>query len=87
MKVIVKNTIEDFFELEQRIHNAMIQNIEDYNAVQWAEPLYSVDKTLIACSVDTEGVRGSIIQNVLKANEEIIEIYSNDEFWVEQTSL
>ncbi|HQQ39853.1 MAG TPA: hypothetical protein PKY72_06100 [Bacilli bacterium] len=78
MKVIIKNTIEDFSELEQRIHNAMAQNIEGYkdNTKLWAEPLYSLDKSLVACAVDTEGLSGEVIRNVLLPDEEIVEIES-----------
>jgi len=84
MKVVIFNNIEDFEKLENTIHEALMV-IDGYtdNTKEWAEPIYSVDKSKIALLVEADGIRGEIINRIIQ-DFEFTEILTTDKFWFEQ---
>ncbi len=85
MKVVIKNSMESFAELEQKINNAL-KSIKGYCADKWASPIISVDKTQYACPVEIEGMRGEIMAEALQG-EVISEIERSDEFWFKKIDI
>ena len=83
MQVIIFNNIDDFNQLEQSIHNALKLGIENYNAERWAEPIYSLDRTKIACPIELEGQRGAIIQPLIEGYE-ITDLQPDNTEWFEK---
>jgi hypothetical protein len=82
MKAVVFENLEDFNAFESILHQAMKESVENYIAEKWAEPIYSLDKTLIACPIETDGLRGEIcLQNSIGL--EIISIDYTDPVWFE----
>lgn len=89
MKVIIVNTLEEFDELQGRIHQALLDNLngysEDRGFLRWAEPTIVNSVTgEIACPVTVTGMRGAIILafalNEVERNA-IEELDQSDETW------
>ena len=90
MKVIIKNTMEEFEILQNRIHLSLQENIQGYVGEKWAEPITNVTTNEFACIIETEGLRGAIILGFVLTNEEknsIVEILSDDENWFPKREL
>ena len=83
MKVIICENIEEFELLQNEINTCLLKKIPDYNAYEWALPIYSTDKSKIACPVEFDGIRGVAMAEVIKGYE-IAEIQNTDAFWFNQ---
>lgn len=84
MKVIIFENIEQFEQLENNIHQAL-KIISEYpeNTDKYSDPIYSVDGSKIALTIETEGIRGQIISGIIK-DFDVVEILATDKFWFEQ---
>ena len=90
MKAIIKKTIEEFDNLNERIHLSLQENIPGYSGVKWSDPINNVTTNEIACIIETEGLRGAIILGFVLTNEEknlIVEISHDDENWFPKREL
>ena len=85
MKAIITNTIEQFDELQGRIHQALIDNLSNYSAECWAKPtLINTETGYYACPIEVTGVRGAMILAFGITNEErnsIVDLSQDDETW------
>lgn len=84
MKVIIFENIEQFEQLENNIHQAL-KIISEYpeNTDKYADPIYSVDGSKIALSIEKDGIRGRIIGDIIQ-DFDIVEIQNTDPFWFNQ---
>ena len=72
MLFIKKNNLQDFEELQQRIHEHRIATIQGYSASKWAEYIKGKDGTYI-CPIEENDL------SVLTLGESTVEISTNDE--------
>ena len=89
MKVIIVDTLKQFEELENRIHQALILNVDGYSEVNgflcWAKPIIQNSLTdQYACPIEDTGLRGNVILSKALTEVEItfiIELSKDDETW------
>jgi NOL1/NOP2/fmu family ribosome biogenesis protein len=92
MKAIVVQTLEQFDELQGRIHQQLKNNLPGYNEtkgfLRWAEPTIQNTTTgYYACPIKDDGLRGAIILAFALTETEknnIVELDQNDETWFPQ---
>jgi hypothetical protein len=90
MKAIIYNTIDEFNSLNERINNALYDNIQGYNAIKWCEPIINTVTNEYACPLETEGLRGAIILGFVLTNEEkvsMVDISQDDENWFPKSDI
>lgn len=73
MLFIKVNTIEDFNDINDRIHKNRMRTIDKYSAEKWADPIFSKDGLDILCPIYENDF------SVLKDNEIPEEIKENNE--------
>ena len=90
MQVIIKQTLQEFEDINERIHAALMANIPGYSGSKWSEPIVNKTTNEYACIVETEGLRGAIIlAYVLTETEKtsIISISIEDENWFQRMKI
>lgn len=81
MKVIIKQTMEDFNDLNQRIFD-QVKNIPGNKAEKWTEPIVNQTTGEVACIIeDRHPIVKLLCEAALLPTETVVEISEEDANW------